>query len=92
VVITVYLLGVKIILFICCLFIYLYGMAKETKRSLTYSGYESTKRKAAAKAKKEGRALSDVIEGLLQLYLEAPMWKYVADGKTVPFSLPNDKQ
>lgn len=66
-------------------------MAKENKRSITYSGFESTKKKAAAKAKKEGRTFSQVVELLLQTYNRAPIWKLVIDGEPTPiFPLPTE--
>lgn len=66
-------------------------MAKENKRSLTYSGYESIKKKATAKAKKEGRTFSEVVGALLTLYLDAPVWKSIETGKPVPtFPIPTE--
>lgn len=58
------------------------------KQSFTYSGEAKTNRDAKRKAKKEGRTFSDVVEGLLKMYLEAPVWKSIHDDKPLPTFSP----
>jgi len=66
-------------------------MKRETRKTFTYSALPSVKKAAMRRAKKEGATLSDVIEKLLQGYIDAPVWKAVQDGKQVPsFPLPTE--
>jgi len=58
-------------------------MKKEKKGTFTYYCATSIRKKAARRAKREGGSLSSVIEQLLEMYNEAPEWKYVETGKPV---------
>lgn len=62
---------------------YICDMKRETRKTFTYSALPSVKKAAMKRAKKEGNTLSDVIEKLLQGYVDAPVWKGVSDG--IPF-------
>jgi hypothetical protein len=59
-------------------------MKRETRKTFTYSALPSVKKAAMKRAKKEGNTLSDVIEKLLQGYIDATVWKSVATGMPLP--------
>jgi hypothetical protein len=59
-------------------------MKRETRKTFTYSALPSVKKAAMKRAKKEGATLSDVIERLLQGYVNADVWKSVSDGIPLP--------
>jgi hypothetical protein len=58
-------------------------MKREKKGTFTYYCTTSIRKQAARRAKREGGSLSSVIEQLLELYNQAPVWKYVETGKPV---------
>lgn len=65
--------------------LYLFYDMKATEKKKTFTHYctPSIRKKAARRAKKEGGNLSSVIEQLLELYNNAPEWKYVETGKPI---------
>jgi len=56
-------------------------MKKEVKRTFTYTGRPSIRKKAMKRAEKVGESVSEVIDRFLELYAELPIWKQVATGE-----------
>lgn len=59
-------------------------MKREVKKTFTYSGKPSVRKKAARKAEKEGFTFSEKVEQLLEAYNKAPVWKQVSNGIPLP--------
>lgn len=59
-------------------------MAIEKKKTFTYSGKPSVKKKATKKAEREGFSFSEKVEQLLEAYNSAPVWKSVSGGIPLP--------
>jgi hypothetical protein len=58
-------------------------MKKEKKKTFTYSGRPSVKKKAFKRAKKGGTTLSEVIDAYLEEYADSPVIKYVGTGESI---------
>lgn len=62
---------------------------KSKKKTLTYYGAPAIRKKAMAKAKKEGLSFGEKVDQLLQAYNESPVWRQVESGQpvtTFPFN------